>query len=252
MKAVFLFFSLFLVLSSSIVNAWEKVSLPSQTEVVKEEEMTLNGQETKSLVCRTNLSVKEVKAFYLRFLPSLGWEEDCPECNQQTTENMRLKFSKGNDKIAIMCRPSRAEKGKNEIVIVMSKAKSELAETLEMGGKDAPGQDPDFAPRYPRSQRVFSMEHREFKKATFNYYSADSIKEIGDFFRENMGNYGWSLFQELDLQNLPSQLDSIIKDNIPKGITLFYKGKRGQCIVSLIEHPKEKGASIIGIKYNGK
>lgn len=248
-----LYFSFFVfILSFASGYAWEKVSLPRQTTQLKEEEMTLDGQKINYIHCRSSLSQEEIRIFYLRFFPGLGWNKDCPECNQDENDRARLTFTKADTKIAIIIIPSPlGKKGENDIIIAMSKLKEEAQQGEEY--KEPEGKDLSFIPRYPQSQRVSSLEYNASQKAMLTYSSMDEVNKILDFYRENMAAHNWNLADETNFQDLPSELGEMQTQIKLKGSALIFKGPRGECIVSVFENLQEgENSRIIGIKYNAK
>lgn len=254
-RVSFLFFLLVFILSFTYAQAWEKVSLPNQTIQIKEEEMVMDGQKINLIHCRSSLSQEEIRNFYLRFLPGLGWSEDCPECNQRK-EDSRISFSRADNEIVITIIPAPMDKGKNDIIITMSKVKHkdrEEAQEDAIDTEDSPGSDLSFIPRYPQSQRISSLEYSASQKATLTYSSMDGVNKILDFYRQSMADYNWNLADETNFQALPSELGEMQSQIKLKGSALIFKGPRGECIVSVFEHPQEgENSRIIGIKYNAK
>lgn len=241
----FLFFVFVLLFNNAY--GWEKIPLPGQTIPLKEEEMVLDGQKINSLHCRSSLSQEEIRSFYLRFLPGLGWNEDCPECSQDKKDNAPLSFTKADTKISIVIIPSPlGKKGENDIIIAMSKLK-------EGEGEEPAGGDLPFIPRYPQSKRISSLESSASRKMMLTYSSADDLNKILDFYREKMADYGWNLANETDFEDLPPGLKEI-RDQIKlKGRTLIFEGPRGMSIISVFEDLQEgEDSRIIGIKYDAK
>ena len=238
--------------SSVCAQGWDTVALPNQTVLLKEEEMNVNGQKIKSLHYRSRLPAREISDFYIRFLPGLGWNEDCPECSRPGNDPARLTFSRGENKISIAIIPTPfAGVGENDIIIAMSKIKEETEQAEE--GEEAEGKDLSFVPRYPQSQRVSSLEYDAANKAMLTYSSLDTADEILDFYRQNMADYNWNLVDETDFQALPPELREIQSQIKLKGGSLIFKGPRGECVISVFEHPLgEEDSRIIGIKYNAK
>jgi len=250
-----LYFLLFvLIFSYSYAQAqnWDTLPLPNQTILLKEDEMTMDNQKIKSIHCRSSLPAQDIRDFYLRFLPGLGWNDDCPECSRQRNDPARLTFTRGENKISIVIIPTPfAGEGENDIIIAMSKTKKETEGAKE--GEEPEGKDLSFVPRYPQSRRVSSLEYDASNKAMLSYSSLDAADKILDFYRQNMADYNWNLADETDFQALPPELKEIQNQVQLKGAALIFKGSRGECIVSVFEHLQEgEDSRIIGIKYNAK
>ena len=240
----------FFILSLSGLNAWEKVPLPNQTIQLKEEEMLINAQKINTIHCRSSLSQAEIKDFYLRFLPGLGWVEGCLEC-RENKEDPRLIFSRQNDKIIIFTFPPPLEKDKTDILITMSKAGETLSQEPEKD-KDYPGEDPTFIPRYPASQRVSAVERDSGKKIMLAYTTRDNLNDVLDFYQENMAKYDWETVMDTDFRDLPPQLSELQKQVKLEGRALVFKGANGECTITVTKHPQEEGLTIIGVHYNAK
>lgn len=251
---LFLFFFLFFVLFSVSARAWENVPLPGQTTKLKEEEMLVDGQKINLIYCRSSLSAQGISSFYLRFLPGMGWQEDCPECRRKGS-NTPLIFTRAETKITINIIPNPFEKGKNEVAITLSEVAKEPRQ-LPQEGEDAPGADLSFLPRYPASQRISSFSREAGKKVMFTYTTTDSVREVLNFYQQKMADYDWKLVMETNFQDLLSspQFAQLKKEAEfeGEGGGLVFKGSYGECIISVSAHPKEKGLNIIGIKYNAK
>lgn len=250
-KKGFIIIALFLTLVP-YAEAWETVSLPNQTVLIKEEEIIYNRQEKKIIYCRSSLSKKDIEAFYMRFLPGLGWKDNCPECKAQDS-NAPLKFIKAESEIVIVINPSSLDKNKNEVIIVMSQIQEDNALSKEMGenGQDLPGEDASGIPRYPQSKRVTSVIKEAGRKMLLSYRTLDSKEEVLNFYRKNMSEYGWDLIKEVDFNDLPAQVTKI-KENIElKGKALIFKGVNGRCVITVSEHFFEN-SSVIGVNYNAQ
>lgn len=234
-------------------QVWDTLPLPGQTALLKEDEMIMNNQKIKTIHCRSSLSQEDIRSFYLRFLPGLGWSEDCPECSQGKKDNAPLSFTKVDTKISIIIIPIPiGKKGENDIIIAMSKLKEE-AQKGEGSDEEPEGKDLSFVPRYPQSKRVSSLEYNASQKAMLTYSSLDGADKILDFYRQNMPDYGWNLLDESDFQDLPAELKEMQGQFKLEGGALIFKGPRGECIVSVSETPQEgENSRIIGIKYDAK
>ena len=251
-KAIFLFFVLIFIHSSAQAQNWDTIPLPNQTILLKEDEMVMDNQKIKTIHCRSNLPAQDIRNFYLRFLPGLGWNEDCPECNQQGNDNARLTFTRGDNKISIIIIPSPlGKKGENDVIIAMSKLKEEAQQGEEY--QEPEGKDLSFIPRYPQSRRISSLEYNASQKAMLTYSSMDDVNKILDFYRQNMAEYDWNLADETNFQALPPELGEMQSQIKLRGSALIFKSPRGECIISVFEHPQEgENSRIIGIKYNEK
>ena len=242
----------------SNAGAWETVTLPSQTAVVKEEEMSLNGQARKYLYCRTSLSYPEIKDFFQRFLPGLGWRTDCPDCQKQKGD-ISLNFIRGGNKASIIFPDIHSVEGKNDFLIVMTDIKNEAAasKSTPKEGEDYPGKDISSIPRYPKSQRVAAIERTSSKKITLAYQTGDSIDEVLDFYYQNISKYGWELKKELDFKDFNNQAKDLFNKQ-PKikkleGGALVLESSFGKCMITVTEHPREDiNLRVIGINYESK
>lgn len=251
---------LFLFFICSVVRAenWDTLPVPNQTTLIKEDEMLVNNQKIKTLRYRSRLFDREIKSFYSRFLPGLGWEEDCPECRKQPDNPSQLSFVRGDNKIVIIIIPNPpfSKKGESELVVAMSKIKSKeeiQQEVQDAEFKDSPGADLDFIPRHPGAQRVFSTVSDSSRIMNIIYQTNDVLDEILYFYRQKMPEHDWQLSQEFDFKNLPPGLEEIQeKVNLRGGGALIFKGPRGECTITVSEHPEETSLNIIGINYNAK
>lgn len=254
-KSLFFLFSFFLfILSSVSAGVWENVPLPGQTTKLKEEETLLNGQKINFIYCRSSLSAQDISSFYLRFLPGMGWQEACPECRGEG-RNTPLSFTRAETKITISIIPNPFEKGKNEILITLSKVVKDPHQGPEEG-EDASSAGLSFLPRYPASQRISSLSREAGKKVMLAYTTTDSVREVLNFYQQKMVGDGWKLVMDTNFQNLLSSPQfARLKEEAKldgDGGGLVFKGPDGECIISVMAHPKEKGVNIIGIKYNAK
>lgn len=243
------------LLGADKIFAWEGITLPSQTVIIKEDELLLNGQARKYLHCRSSLSYAEIKDFFLRFLPSVGWQVDCNECAKRKGD-VSLSFTKGSNKLDIILPNMHLETGKNDFMAVIRDVKNE-AESVAKEGEDYPGEDIPSLPRYPKSQRVVSIERISDKKIKLGYQTEDSIYEVLDFYSSKISEYGWRLVRELDFQDVEKQLDSVMKSQ--KGLkrleggALVIENSQAMCIITVSEHPKEDAdLRIIGVNYEAK
>jgi hypothetical protein len=251
------FFLLFIYSLAQAEN-WDILPVPNQTTLLKEDEMLMNNQKIKTMRYRSRLSVQEIRNFYSRFLQGLGWEEDCPECRQQPGIHSQLSFIRGDNKVAIFIIPNPpfSKKGESELVVAMSKIKSKIEveqEARDAGFKDFQGSDLDFVPRYPQTQRVFSIESDSSRKITLIYHTNDGLDEILSFYRQNMPAHNWELVNRIDFQDLPPGLEKIQSEaNLKGGGALMFNGPLGECVITVSEHPEENDLNIIGINYDAK
>ena len=248
---------LFLLIANKVL-AWEEVTLPSQTTVVKEDELLLNGQARKYLHCRSGLTYAEIKDFFARFLPSVGWQVDCTECSKQKVD-IALGFTKGENKLDIIFPNIQSEKGKNDFMAVITDIKNEagLDESVVKEGEDYPGKDIASLPRYPKSQRVASIERVSDKKINLGYQTKDSIDQVLDFYSSNLGEYGWHLVKEINFENINKQVGAFMENQkglrILEGGALVIENSQARCMITVSEHPKEDiDSRIIGINYEEK
>lgn len=255
----FLSLFLFFIFSLARAESWDTISLPNQTTLLKEEEMLLNNQKIKTIRGRSRLSENEIRNFYLRFLPGLGWREGCPECRQQSGGRAPLSFIRGDTKLSIVIIPTPLGKeGENELIIAMLKLKSEAAAAeaaQDAAASDSPGQDLAFIPRYPESQRVSSMESDSSQRVTLTYRTSQPADAVLDFYRQNMPVYDWQLVDETNFQDLPPGLEEIQSKINLQGGSLIFKGPRGESIITVFKMPEQAGGGdfrIIGIKYKAK
>ena len=243
---VLLFF--FLLLSNVI--AWEKVALPSQTTKIKEEEALVNGQTVKVIHCRSSLSKEDIRGFYSRYLPALGWQEPCPECNKKQ-ESIIGTFVKAKEKIFITAVPFPLEKGKNFLIIAMLNI-LDYTPSEPGGQQDSSGRDHPLVPRYPGSHRVTVIESDSGKMVQLTYDTTDALDKVLDFYRQNMRDHQWNLELETDFANLPKELTKP-KDGIElHGQSLIFKGPSGQCIIGVIDNPENKDSRIIAVRVLGQ
>ena len=259
-KKLFIFLALgvLFLLTTNKLLAWEEVALPSQTTVVKEDELLLNGQTRKYLHCRNSLSDAEIKDFFSRFLPAAGWQVDCTECSKRKGD-ISLSFTKGSNKLDIIFPDIHPERGKNDFLAVITDIKNE-AESDESAVKeweDYPGEDIASLPRYPKSQRVVSIERASDKKINLGYQTKDSIGQVLDFYGSRLDEYGWRLVKKVDFEDINKQLDSFMESQ--KGLkkleggALVIENSQARCIITVSEHPREDTDSrIIGINYEDK
>ena len=251
------FGALFLLIANRVL-AWEEVTLPSQTTVVKEDELLLNQQARKYLYCRSSLSDAEIKDFFSRFLLTVGWQVDCSECSKRKGD-ISLSFTKGSNKLNIIFPNIHSEKGKNDFMAVITDTnnEAELAEPIAKEGEDYPGKDIASLPRYPKSQRVVSIERASDKKINLGYQTKDSIDQVLDFYRLKVGEYGWRLVKELNFQDINKQLGSFMEKQEGirslEGGALVIENSQARCMITVSEHPKEDiDSRIIGINYEEK
>ena len=247
-KPVFILLFFFLLLSNVI--AWEKVTLPNQTTKIKEEEVLVNGQKVKFIHCRSSLSREDIRGFYSRYLPALGWQESCPECNQKQ-ENIIGTFVKVKEKIFITAVPFPLEKGKNFLIIAMSNILDHASSEPD-GQQDSSGRDHPLVPRYPGSRRVTVIESDSGKMAQLAYDTTDALDKVLDFYRKNMPDYRWSPELETDFNDLPKELTKQKYGIDLHGQGLIFKGPSGKCIISVIDNPENKDSRIIAVRVLGQ
>lgn len=255
---ILLVFGIAFLLVTNKVLAWEGVTLPSQTTVVKEDELLLNEQARKYLHCRSGLSYAEIKDFFLRFLPSVGWQVDCTECSKRRGD-ISLSFTKGSNKLDIIFPNMHSVKGKNDFLAVITDIKNEegLVESMTKEGEDYSGKDIPSLPRYPKSQRVASIERTSDKKINLAYQTKDSIDQVLGFYSSKVGEYGWRLVKELNFQDINKQFGSFMENQKGfkklEGGALVIENSKARCIITVSEHPKEDiDSRIIGINYEEK
>lgn len=255
---ILLVFGVVFLLVVNKVLAWEGITLPSQTTVVKEDEFLLNEQARKYLYCRSSLSDAEIKDFFLSFLPTVGWQVDCTECSKHKGD-ISLSFTKGSNKLDIIFPNMHSVKGENDFLAVIMDIKNgaELTESMVKEGEDYPGRDISSLPRYPESQRVTSIERASDKKVSLGYQTKDSIDQVLGFYRLKLGEYGWRLVKELNFQDISKQLGSFMEKQkgirSPEGGALILENSQARCTITVSEHPKEDVDSrIIGINYEEK
>lgn len=238
---VLLFF--FLILSDGI--AWENVTLPNQTTKIKEEEALVNGQKINLIHCRTSLSAQDIRGFYARYLPALGWQEPCPECNKKQ-ENIIGTFVKAKEKIFITVTPFPLEKGINYLIIAMSNILDHTPSD-PAGPQDSSGRDHPLVPRYPQSRRITVIENDSGKRMQLTYTTTDALGKVLDFYRQNMPDHQWNLELETDFDNLPKELTKPQEGIELHGKGLIFKGHSDTCVIGVIDDPENKDSRIISV-----
>ena len=262
----FSIFTALFLLTFSLADAaiWENIPALPQVKKLQQEEFLINNSPARSAIYLTEVSVEAIVEFYKTKLINFGWKLESEVKNEKARV---LLFSKREDYASIMINDFQ---GKNCITIAQSKipkekdnpeeesscpeCKDELKKSFGgMHPSDAPGRDLPLIPRYPEAIRVSSLERENGRKAYLSYYTRSSLEDVLSFYRQNMGNESWELEKEIDFQDLPSELSEVQKLANLKGKSLIFKGPRGECIVSVFEHPQEGESSrIIGIKYSAK
>ncbi|MBL7081305.1 MAG: hypothetical protein ISS44_01890 [Candidatus Omnitrophica bacterium] len=251
-----------LLVTSIEAAIWERIPVFPQAERIKEEETLVNNIPAQISIYSTVVPPEEVIEFYKTKLTNFGWSL-VKETNQQGIN--LIVFSKKDKFVNITVQDIL---GKNFITTTQGKAPEELPEeasscpdcqkglkTFEGQGigvleEDTPGQDLEFVPRYPGSIRANVTERKNGKKVTLSYYSQDSVEDVINFYRQNMGYYHWVLENELDLTNLPESLSTQLPISF-NGRSLTFKSSFASCIINIFEEPQAKG-TIIGIVYNEK
>jgi hypothetical protein len=238
---------------------WENIPVPPQTETLKREEASVNNIPIQSTVYSSRHPPQEIIEFYKTKLINFGWRLES-QISQQGLE--QLVFSKENELVNIMLQNIL---DKNFITVTQSKkwvgslkekssclgCEEKLPPTVtDVPSFDTPGKDLQFVPRYPQAVRVNHVERERGKKVILAYYTSESVETVTDFYLQNMGNYYWTLEDEIDFQNLPETLTEEINVDI-QGKSLVFKSPIASCIISIIEEPQNK-ATIIGINYNEK
>lgn len=255
---ILLIFGVVFLLIISKALAWEDMALPSRTAVVKEDELLLNGQARKYLYCRSGLSYAEINDFFLRSLPEIGWRMTGTDCSERKGD-VALKFTKGTNNLDIRLMNTHLEAGKNDFIVVIVDIKNEvgLAESPAGEGEDYPGKDIPSLPRYPKSQRMATIEKLSTKKINLAYQTIDSVDEVLDFYASKAGEYGWRIVKEVNFQDVKEQLDFLADSQRGlrglEGGALMMDSPQATCMISVSEHPKQDTNSrIIGINYEEK
>lgn len=251
MKRRTAFFTLlFFLLSNFFVYAaiWEDIPALPQAQRVKQEEGLFNNNPLQTTVYTTLATPQETIEFYKTKLTNFGWELES-ELNQQGIEV--LMFSKEDKFLNIMLQNIL---DKNFITIAQSIKPEELTEEKqgeapsEIPSSDSAGRDLRFVPRYPDAVRISNAESENGKKVSLAYYTKDPVEDVVDFYLKNMGNYYWSLENELDFQNLPGALTGKLNVDI-KGRSLVFKSPSASCIISITEEP-QNNTTVIGVNYS--
>lgn len=288
-KQILLLLCFFFFAEFSEAAVWENIPALPQAQKLKQEEALVNNSPAQTSIYTTLATSKEIIEFYKAKLANFGWKLGS-EINQQgvnltvfskadkiLTIMVRNMLEKNFITVTQSIMPQRdsketqacseCEKRKEELKKKLGVSKDSFNKEINIpedviaseGGpkemslpkEDTPGRDLQFVPRYPQAVRVNDMEREKGRKVSLAYYTKDSVENVINFYRQNMGNYYWQLENEIDLQNLPQGLSEKIKVAIT-GKSLVFKSPTASCIISITEDPQNDQGTIIGVNYNEK
>jgi len=267
---------------------WDKTDLsvpvPPGTEEVSKEARKILNSEIEVSYYKSNLSIEEIRSFYLSRLPNLGWREkeflkpdnQRPDMNLDYTGNevlgQNLVFEDNNGQMLIIifipggvlsdARTSFSiQRGKIDISRVDLPETGLVSELVAKPKKDV-------VSTYPQSSLMTLSETERFQKAT--YFSKDDIDAVSGFYKRDMRRYGWFLVNEHLPRKIKQDLgkddcpDCEEGDNAPVSIEvwiseLFFANKKGdKCniilsrIISDASLPENLDVTTIVVDYEKK
>jgi len=266
---------------------WDRnaIPLPSGTEEVFQETRNISGTEFVLKYYTNSQDAKAITDFFRSKLTALDWKEKELFKEMSRIPNLKIPdsvkdmlaansiFEKGEETVMINFLPRGAvQDGKTRFTIARgnTEAKKEPKEDdfiPRLSGKPKL----DIAPVYPGAALISLSENTGFMRAT--YFSKDDMGKVGEFYKNKMLNYGWSLTEEKPVQKLDSgeiSLSSLCPDcpedqKVQQAIKpvdmvvqeLDFSNKKGDfCIVALtVAGPKQaiedklKNTTTIMVQY---
>lgn len=216
-----------LALSLSTSCLASNLPVPLNTEETKEEIRLLGDAEYTYTYYESDLEMKQIKDFYRRELPILGWREKKLVNELKQVSGLKLEasvtnlleqqfiFEKGEEILIINFIPALSS-GKGKLKFILAQGKSAFnAETLKEGKNFVPvlvaKPNKDVFPVYPGASLVSLSEPAG--AITASYFTPDDIEAVSEFYKARMSNYDWSLVDE----KLPKKIDtSLNKEDIAK------------------------------------
>ncbi|MDD5408927.1 MAG: hypothetical protein PHC71_02420 [Candidatus Omnitrophica bacterium] len=208
------------ILTHPLYSAWwdkSEVPLPRGTEEVFQETRNISGTEFVLKHYASSQDAKEISDFFRSKLSALDWKEKELLKDMEKIPNLKIPdslkdamalnsiFEKEGETIIINFLPKEAvQDGKVRFTIARGKIEEKKKPVAQddfiprLSGKPKI----DIAPVYPDAALISLSENPGFMQAT--YFSKDEIEKVGEFYKDKMLNYGWSLTEEKPLKKLTS------------------------------------------------
>ncbi len=202
---------LLVALSVTIVFAQgqkeEVLPLPNNTREIK--------REGPIVYYRTTESSKEIRDFYIRRLPILGWEA-------LHVSEQNLIFEKDQEILSLVFLLADLAQD-SHTQFVLARSKKEASKNIE-GKASAPPKDfsevypslqipqqpkEEVAPVYPGASLVGLSE--EGQEIRMTYITNAPVEDVSSFYEKEMSDYGWNLTNQPELETLSQR--SKVKDS---------------------------------------
>jgi len=241
-----------------LYSAWwegNTIPLPSGAEEVFQETRNISGTEFVFKYYTSAQGAKEIGDFFRSKLPALDWKEKELLKEIKKIPNLKVPgpvenilalnsiFEKAGETIIINFLPQgAASDGKTRFTIARGKKKT----TKEPGKDDfiprLSGKPKlDIAPVYPDAALMTLSENASFMRVT--YFSKDDMGKVGEFYKNKMLDYGWSLTEEKPLKKLDSgrvDLSEVCPD-CPKDKKIQQAIKPAQMVVREFDFSNKNG-----------
>ncbi|MFA5145733.1 MAG: hypothetical protein WC723_07060 [Candidatus Omnitrophota bacterium] len=198
---------------------WDKsdVPLPRGAEQVFQETRNISGTEFVLKHYAVSQDAKEVSDFFRAKLPALDWKEKELLKEMEQMPNLKIPdslkdimawnsiFEKDGEMVMINFLPQGAiQDGRTRFTIARGKMDAKKGHRAQddfiprLSGRPKI----DIAPVYPDAALISLSENPGFMQAT--YFAKNNIEEVGEFYKNKMFDYGWSLTEEKPLKKLAS------------------------------------------------
>ena len=174
-------------------------------------------------------SSKEIFRFYKRSLQDAGWKI-LAEYNEG---KVTLITASENNNITVNITAYDKEAEGSEIYVSLARAATNASTNVAYSqfaqldpNQDAPGRDPNWAPRYPDAIRRMYQEDKQSGQVIVVYATRASVEQIVKFYSERMPNSGWYLKDNVKLEKIPGFGAGDYQN-------LVFEGWQGKCLVSV-------------------
>ncbi|MCF7916258.1 MAG: hypothetical protein K9L61_00580 [Candidatus Omnitrophica bacterium] len=200
-------------------NIISNLPLPAYTDPLETNQAMRNlgqGQGLTMKMFSTQLSIDEVREFYQRRFPALGWQKVSvegmfspsamssmnqmnlpPQAQQMMKHN--LIFSKDQQMMIIAFSPSFNPNQPVTYSIAISKMPKGAQGGL-FGSKE---HKVDFMPVYPQAKQL-NYSSKDSVTNTI-YIASGNVEDVIEFYKNKMGEYGWNLSGEEPIAKRPTQ-----------------------------------------------
>lgn len=224
-KNLFMLFCAMFFLSGNAEAAWWDIKVlpvPPQTEQLKEKSRKSAHTEFDVSFYESRLGRREIVDFYRRRLIAEGWQERNPALemgkisdldvggNIDSLTGSTLIFRRDNEMIVVRFigegTKTKYILGKNKI----SPAVIPPTPNMFSIQRSEASLRKEIAPRYPDAEMISASEEPSFQRLV--YLSNAQPAVIADYYKGNMGAFGWKLEQDKPVQRIKYPEEAQNKD----------------------------------------